>query len=83
VTGTTAAVECADSLGLSIGSIRFHHISKENKLLIYTIIFHNWHNSRIVRLRLSCLIGIGTAATGGRALAARIEGDWYHSAWLI
>ncbi len=52
-------------------------------MLIYTNIFHNWHNLSIVPLLLSCLIGIGTAATGDRALAARIEGDWYHSAWLI
>jgi hypothetical protein len=60
-------------LELSTGSIRFHHISTQNKLLIYTIIFHNWHNLSIVPLLLSGRIGLVTAATGGRALAACIE----------
>jgi hypothetical protein len=52
---------------LSIGSIRFHHISTENKLLIYTNIFHNWHNLSIARLLLSRRTGSGTADTGGHA----------------
>src|ERR1700734_3880254 len=49
---------------LSTGSIRFHHISTENKLLIYANIFHNWHNLSIARLLLSCATGIGTAIAG-------------------
>jgi hypothetical protein len=52
---------------LSTGSIRFHHISTENKLLIYANIFHNWHNLSIARLLLSCGTGIGTAIAGSHA----------------
>jgi hypothetical protein len=55
---------------LSTGSIRFHHISTENKLLIYANIFHNWHNLSIARLLLSCGSGIGTAVAGGHAFGS-------------
>jgi hypothetical protein len=53
-------------------------------LLIYTNIFHNWHNLSIARLLLSCRTGVATANAGGdglgrmqvRRLASQAQGSY-------